>query len=189
MRLENSFVVGASPEDAWALLVDVPGVVPCMPGAELLETVDDRNWKAQMKVKLGPMALVFRADVAMVRRDDDARSITLAMTSREARGRGSAQAEIESRLEGGEGETRVVVVTDLKLSGSVAQFGRGVLHDVSEQILARFGAALEERLRSPDAGDAPAAAQAELSALGLAGSVIKGKLTRTRRDGNANSDA
>ena len=71
MRLENSFEVPASPEAAWALLMDVPRIIPCMPGATLDEAVDDENWKATMAVKLGPISLSFKTDVKREQSDED----------------------------------------------------------------------------------------------------------------------
>ena len=77
MKLENSFEVTAPPEAAWALLMDVPRVIPCMPGAELVETVDDSNWKARMRVKVGPVSLSFLTDVNRKEADEAARRVTL----------------------------------------------------------------------------------------------------------------
>ena len=77
MRLENTFDVPAPPESAWALLMDVPRVVPCMPGAELAETVDESHWKAKLEVRLGPIALTYAADVERTEVDEAARRIVL----------------------------------------------------------------------------------------------------------------
>ena len=99
MRLENTFEVPAPPEQAWELLNDVPRVVPCMPGAELTETVDENTWKATMHVKLGPIALQFGTDVTRKAQDEAARTTTLQASARELKGRGGATAMIESTLE------------------------------------------------------------------------------------------
>ena len=98
MKLENTFEVPASPEAAWDLLLDVPRVVPCMPGAELTEVVDDSNWKAKMGVKLGPISLTFATDVERTEVDEAARRVVLSARGRELRGRGQARATVESRL-------------------------------------------------------------------------------------------
>src|SRR5205809_1832286 len=98
MRLENSFQVPGSPQDAWNLLNDVPSVVPCMPGAELTEVVGENAWKATMRVKLGPIALQFSTDVTREEADEAAKRVVLSAKGREARGRGGAQATIESTL-------------------------------------------------------------------------------------------
>src|SRR4051794_8000656 len=104
MRLENSFRVPAPAEEAWKLLNDVPAVVPCMPGAELTEVVGENAWKATMHVKLGPINLQFVTDITREEADEAGRRVVLAAKGREARGRGGAQARIESSLteEGGE---------------------------------------------------------------------------------------
>jgi carbon monoxide dehydrogenase subunit G len=147
MRLENSFEVAASRDTAWNLLMDVPRVVPCMPGAQLTETVDDSNWKAKVSVKLGPIALQFAADVARTEVDTAGNRVVLTTSAREVRGRGGAQAAIESKLtELGPAHTRVDVVTDLSLSGSVAQYGRGIVQDVAGQMVGTFADCLQKQL-------------------------------------------
>jgi carbon monoxide dehydrogenase subunit G len=151
MRLENSFEVPASTEAAWGLLMDVPRIIPCMPGAKLDETVDDANWKATMAVKLGPISLSFLTDVKREESDESAHRATLSARAREARGRGNAQATIESSLTGQNGGTRVDIVTDLALSGAVAQFGRGIVADVASQLVTQFAACLQAQLAAtPD---------------------------------------
>ena len=146
MKLENSFEVPASPEAAWDLLLDVPRVVPCMPGAELTETVDETHWKAKMNVKLGPISLTFLTDVARDEADEATRTVKLSATGREARGRGQARATVESRLEAAGEGTRVDIATDLSLSGPAAQYGRGLVADVSEQLVGRFADCLRSQL-------------------------------------------
>jgi hypothetical protein len=147
MKIENSFEVAAPKRSAWELLMDVPRVVPCMPGAELTETVDDANWKAKVSVKLGPIALQFAADIARTEVDEANDRVVLSTKARETRGRGGAQAAIESRLtELGPAHTRVEVVTDLSLSGAVAQYGRGIVQDVAGQMVAKFAECLQAQL-------------------------------------------
>lgn len=158
VRIESSFEVPAAPHEVWALLMDVPRVVPCMPGAELIETIDDSTWKTRMSVKLGPMTLGFTADVKREEADEAARRVRLSAKAREQRGRGGAGATVESTLtELGRG-TRVSVVTDLTLSGAVAQYGGPVVKDVSAQLVSRFADCLREQLESPSPQGAPAAA-------------------------------
>jgi carbon monoxide dehydrogenase subunit G len=163
MRVENSFEVPATRQAAWELLMDVPRVVPCMPGAELVETVSDGAWKANMNVKLGPIALVFATDITREAADETAGSVTLNARARETRGRGGAQAAIQSSLSEVPGGTRVDIVTELTLSGAVAQYGRGIVQDVSGQLVARFADCLKAQLATegPEAAEAAAAATAE----------------------------
>jgi uncharacterized protein len=146
VRIENSFEVAAPPEAAWELLMDVPRVIPCMPGAQLTETVDDDHWKAAMAVKLGPISLNFDTAVARETADAEARRAVLSADAREAKGRGSARATIESTLAAQEAGTRVDIVTDLALTGPVAQYGRGLVQSVAAQLTASFAACLQAQL-------------------------------------------
>jgi uncharacterized protein len=155
VRLENSFEVPAAPERAWDLLMDVPRVVPCMPGTELTETVDDSTWKARMRVKIGPMSFAFATDVKREDADEAARRARLSARAREERGRGGGQATIESTLVPVDGGTRVQLVTELTLQGAVAQYGRGMVEDVSAQLVDRFAECLQAELTKPEDG-APA---------------------------------
>jgi carbon monoxide dehydrogenase subunit G len=153
MRLENTFQVLVPPEQAWDLLMDVPRVVPCMPGAELTDTVDDANWKARMSVKLGPISMTFATDVHREEVDEAARRAVLVASARELRGRGAGRARIESSLDDDGSATTVRIVTDLSLSGAVAQYGgRGMVQAVSAQLIDAFAACLREQL-APSAAD------------------------------------
>lgn len=146
MRLENSFEVAAPVDAAWRLLNDVPAVVPCMPGAELTEVAGENAWKARLHVKLGPIALQFLADVTREHMDEAAGRVVLAAKAREAKGRGSAEATIESTLAAVAGGTRVDIVTELTLRGAVAQYGRGVVADVASRLTAQFAGCIAAKL-------------------------------------------
>ena len=183
MRLENTVEVSAPPAAAWDLLMDVPRVIPCMPGAQLVETVDDSNWKARIDIKLGPVSLSFDADVTRELADADQRRVTLSTVARERRGRGRAQASIESSLEEHDGGTRIVIATDLSLSGAVAQYGRGMIQDVSAALVTQFAARLQEQLTaSPEEATAALAAQATpVAGLPLAFAALRRAFARTLR--------
>jgi uncharacterized protein len=158
VKLENSFEVPASKQKAWDLLMDVPRIVPCMPGAELRETVDENHWKADMAVKLGPISLSFDTDVTRDAVDEAASSVTLNAKAREKRGRGGAQAAIQSSLtEIGAATTRIDIVTDMTLSGAVAQYGRGIVQDVSGQMVNRFADCIKAQLQAETPEKAQAA--------------------------------
>jgi uncharacterized protein len=174
MRLENSFEVPAPPEAAWDLLMDVPRVIPCMPGAKLDETVDDSNWKATMQVKLGPISLSFATDVKRDEADEAAWRSKLSARARETRGRGAAQATIESSLAATDGGTKVDLVTDLSLTGAVAQYGRGIVQDVSSQLVTSFAECLQAQLTAaPEEAQAAAEVQAKpVSGLSLGFSAL-----------------
>lgn len=165
MKLENSFEVAAPPERVWELLMDVPRVIPCMPGATLDEQVDETTWKATMAVKLGPISLSFKTDVKRDLADDAARKTTLSAKAREARGRGNASASIDSTLTPQNGGTRVDIVTDLILAGAVAQYGRGLVQDVSSQLVGQFSSCLEKQLAGSEE-EAVAAVEAQSRPVG-----------------------
>lgn len=151
MRLESSFEVPAPPERAWELLNDVPRVIPCMPGAELTETIDDTHWKATLHVKLGPIALQFGTEIERTETDESARRAVLVAKARELNGRGGARATIESSLQPTASGTKVALVTDLTLQGAVAQYGRGIVADVAKTLVARFADCLAAQLQQPTA--------------------------------------
>lgn len=168
MRLENSFEVPASVEQSWLLLNDVPSVVPCMPGAELVEVVGENMWKAKLHVKLGPIALQFLADIARQQMDEAAGRVVLGAKAREAKGRGSAEATIESTLVASNGGTRVDIVTELELRGAVAQYGRGVVADVASRLAAQFADCIAGKLAdAPSRSLEPVAEPAPIGGLRL----------------------
>jgi carbon monoxide dehydrogenase subunit G len=169
VKLENSFQVAAPPEKAWALLMDVPRIIPCMPGAKLDETLSDSNWKATMQVKLGPIGLTFDTDCKRTAVDEAGRSVTLTADAREVRNRGRANATIQSTLAAENGGTRVDIVTDVSLSGTVAQYGRGMIADISSQMVTSFADCLQAQLgESTEEAAAAVAAQAKpISGLSL----------------------
>jgi carbon monoxide dehydrogenase subunit G len=166
VKIENSFEVPAPPEQAWALLMDVPRIIPCMPGAKLDETVDGAHWKATMAVKLGPISLSFITDVRREETDEAVGRAKLSAKAREARGRGNAQATIESTLIPQNGGTRVEIVTDLQLSGAVAQYGRGLVEDVSSQMATEFADCLKAQLLASSPDEAAAAVEAQSHPVG-----------------------
>jgi carbon monoxide dehydrogenase subunit G len=157
MRVENVFEVPAAPDTAWALLTDVPRVVPCMPGAELERTVDESTWEVLQRVKVGPISLQFRSDIRRTEMDEVDRRAVLSVNAKEVRGRGGADATIESRLvPAGEG-TRVTVVTELSLRGAVAQYGRPVVGSVAEELTKKFATCLASMLEVEKSSDSPTA--------------------------------
>ena len=158
MKVENAFDVPASVDEAWRLLTDVPEVVPCMPGAELVEVVGDDAWEAKLHVRLGPIALQFLADVTREQVDETAHRAVLAVKARESKGRGSAEATIESSLAAAEAGTHVALVTELALRGAVAQYGRGVVADVASRLTAQFAECIAAKLVAAPAAPPPEAA-------------------------------
>jgi uncharacterized protein len=183
VKLENSFEVAAPPEKAWDLLMDVPRIVPCMPGAKLDEVVDDSNWKATMEVKLGPIGLTFATDVARKEVDEANRRVVLGANARETRNRGRASATIESSLAPTDGGTKVDLVTDLSLSGTVAQYGRGMIEDISSQMVTSFAQCLQAQLgeSAAEAEEAVASQAKPISGLSLFFSSLWRRIRRIGR--------
>jgi len=179
MRIESAFEVPVPPEQAWSLLMDVPRVIPCMPGATLTETIDDGTWKAMMSVKLGPISLAFDTDVKREEADTYARRARLSAKARELRGRGAASATIDSWLTALEGGTRVDVATELQLTGAVAQYGRGIVQDVSQHLVQSFAECLKAQLvAAPEKADAAVAEQSKpVGGVGLTLGAIWRRIT------------
>jgi carbon monoxide dehydrogenase subunit G len=149
MQLENRFGVPASPEAAWALLNDLPAVLPCMPGAELLEVVESDRWKARLQVRLGPISLQFLADLSRETTDPEHRRAVLSVKAREAKGRGTAHATITSLVEEADAGSNVSIVTDLELRGPLTQYGRVVVAPVAERLTKQFAACITMKLTPP----------------------------------------
>ncbi len=135
MQLENSFTVSAPPDRVFAYLLDVNKVVGCVPGAELTEVVDETTFKGKVKVKVGPITVAYSGTARITGRDEAARSATLEAEGRETTGQGSARAKALMAV-AAEGTGSVVrITTDYSIAGRVAQFGRGVMEDVSRRIV------------------------------------------------------
>ena len=126
MEFDNSFEVPLPPAQAWPVLMNIQGIAPCMPGAQLTEVVDDKTYKGNIAVRLGPVALTFAGTVKFEDIDNANHTARVRAQGSDAKGRGSAQAAATFRLEPSAGGSKVLVHTDLTLSGAVAQYGRGV---------------------------------------------------------------
>lgn len=163
MLIENEFTVAAPMDRLWAHLLDVERIAPCMPGAELTETVDDRNWKGNLKAKFGPVTMAFAGSVSMDERDDEAHRVVLRARGMEQKGKGAAEATVTSWLEPGEAddETMVKMRADIVLSGAAAQLSRGLLPEISKKLTQQFADCLQA---SMTAAEAPVAAAARAEA-------------------------
>ena len=153
MELTNDFRVDVAPDTAWEVLTDVERIAPCMPGAQL-EEVEGDDYRGVIKVKVGPITAQYKGTARMVEQDLGARRAVLRAEGRETRGQGNANATITATLEPDGGGTHVSVVTDLTITGKVAQFGRGVLADVSARLLQQFVDCLEADVLAAPADDA-----------------------------------
>jgi uncharacterized protein len=178
VEFDNSFEVPLAPAQAWPLLMDIRRIAPCMPGAELTEVVDDKTYKGKIAVRLGPVALAFAGLVKFEELDDVNHTARVKAQGSDAKGRGGANATASFRLEGVPGGSKVLVHTDLALSGAVAQYGRGVgiVQATAAQIMHQFAANLRQQIaaQSP-AAETPAAppqAAKPISGLSLMAKVI-----------------
>ncbi|MEE1570473.1 MAG: SRPBCC family protein [Acidimicrobiales bacterium] len=151
--MNNEFEVDAPIGQVWAVLTDVERIAPCLPGAQLQEVEGD-EFRGIVKIKVGPITAQYKGAASFVERDDASYRAVLRAEGRDTRGAGNAAADITAQLEEVEGGTRVEVATDLKVTGKVAQFGRGVMADVSRKLMSQFADNLSELI----ADDAPEAA-------------------------------
>jgi uncharacterized protein len=155
VELTHSFTVPASLERTWATFMDLQEVGSCFPGATVTEVTDD-GFAGTVKVKLGPIALVYGGTGSFVERDDAAHRAVIEAKGKDKRGNGTAGATVSIQLtDAGDGATRADVRTDLSVTGKPAQFGRGVMQDVSDKLLGQFIACIEGKVRTDEA---PAAA-------------------------------
>jgi len=163
MELQNSFTVAADVETAWRVLLDVPRIAPCMPGAELTEAADDRHFKGNAKLRVGPVQLTFAGQAELTEVDAASHTARVSAQGNDTKGRGAARADVTFVLVEDGGHTRVDITTDLNLTGSVAQYGRasGLIDAIAGQIIADFAKNLEAQMASePGAGPAATATEA-----------------------------
>ena len=159
MKIENTFTVDAPIEEAWELLTNIPEIAPCLPGAKLTDEVDG-VYSGGIKVKVGPVTSEYKGSAHFVEKDDAAYKAVIDGKGRDVRGAGNAQALITAQMTAEGDQTRVDIETDLKVSGKVAQFGRGVMQDISTKLLGQFAECLERKIAEPEAIDDIAAASA-----------------------------
>jgi len=137
MELVHEFTVAVPVEQAWDVLTDVARIAPCMPGAELTG-VDGGTYHGQVKIKVGPISAQYKGTASFAEKDEAARRVVLKASGRDTRGQGTASATVTAAMAEEAGSTTVSIVTDLSVSGRVAQFGRGVMADVSARLLEQF---------------------------------------------------
>jgi len=153
MELTNEFTVPLSPDRAWGVLTDLERIAPCLPGARLTEIEGDDH-KGEVKVKVGPISATYKGVARFVEQDEAGKRAVLQAEGRDAR-QGSASATVTATLTPDGSGTKVVVSTDLTVAGKVAQFGRGVLADVSVKLLDQFAECLNQQLHDEHASTPP----------------------------------
>lgn len=158
MELKDTFTVEVPPERLWEVLTDVERIAPCVPGFEL-EEVDEPDYRGKMKIKVGAIQMTYDATITFAERDDAARRAVLKVKGKERRGPGAIDATTTATLSGDDGRTTAEMVTEVQVTGRIAQFGRGIIADVSTRLTEKFVANLEQQVLAPRpaAPEAPAA--------------------------------
>jgi uncharacterized protein len=144
VELNSEFVVAAAIDEVWSLLTDVERIAPCIPGFQLQE-IEGNEYRGLMKVKVGAVVTEYRASVEFVEQDASAHRAVMRGSGRETKGQGSVDATITSTLSPDGDRTRATMVTSVNVTGRVAQFGRGILADVSNKLVGQFVECLESR--------------------------------------------
>ncbi len=155
VELTNEFEVAVPVDVAWNVLIDLERIAPCLPGAQLREVEGD-EYRGVVKIKVGPITTSYDGTIRVLERDEAEHRVTLKAEGRETRGQGNVTAEFRAVMSPSATGTHVVVTTDLAITGKVAQFGRGVLADVSAKLLDQFVSNLETSVLAPldtSAGD------------------------------------
>ena len=150
MKIDNEFEVGVPVERAWQALTDLAGLAPCMPGAQLTG-VEGEVYRGRVKVKVGPVISQFAGTARFVEKDEAAHHAVISAVGKDTRGAGNASATIDARLRAEGAGTVVTVSTDLNISGKLAQFGSGMIKEISEKLFTQFIENVEAQLLTPDA--------------------------------------
>jgi carbon monoxide dehydrogenase subunit G len=167
VEFDNEFEVPVPVDEAWSILMDIERIAPCVPGAELTEVVDENTYKGKISVKLGPVALTFNGQTQFEEKDGENHRAKLKAQGTDAKGRGGAHANVGFHMEPSGTGSKVIIHTDLQLSGAVAQYGRGVgmVKDLAQQIIGQFAANLEKNViaqqAAPATSEAPTAQAAD----------------------------
>ena len=196
MLIQSTFEVAVPVPQAWALLTDIEDIAPCMPGAQLTEVLDDNSYRGNVTVRLGPVALTFDGTARFDEMDADTCCARVSAQGSDKKGRGGATADITFRLEPIDQGTKVLIDTELNLSGSVAQYGRGagMINELASQLVDQFAKSLHEKISAtgnealpPTDGGTASSPPKPISVLGLAArsiwasfvKALKGMLGRT----------
>jgi uncharacterized protein len=162
MLIENSFDVDADPDRVFAFLRNPHNVATCFPGAELTEDLGDDKYRGKVKIKLGPVTAAFSGTATITELDETARVAVLVANGKDARGAGTAKATATMRVEpAADGGSSVQLTTDLTISGKLAQFGRGIMADVSNRMVGDLATRVRERIEADQTGTEPTPPAAE----------------------------
>ncbi|MDT7800153.1 MAG: uncharacterized protein QOI78_3586 [Actinomycetota bacterium] len=153
MLIENEFAVGQPIDKVWRFFDDVPKVAACLPGAELTEDLGDEAYEGRVSVRMGPVALKFGGTAKIASRDDAAKRIVVDAAGADEKGRGQASMTVTATLTSAGGVTRVHVTQDLQVSGAAAQYGRGMIADVTSVLMRDFAANLQNGIDRAERGE------------------------------------
>jgi len=192
MKLDNEFTVGVPVEQAWAVLTDLELIAPCMPGAQLTG-VNDGVYSGKVKIKVGPVTAEYAGTAQFSVKDEAAYRAVIDARGRDSRGNGNATAVISAELQPADGSTRVSVSTDLTIAGRIAQFGSGMIKEVSAKLLGQFVTCLEGKLSAGAVSQAVVGTgttgAGTASAANTAGTASAAITARTSNNGNGTDPA
>ena len=160
MLIENDFDVAQPVDRVWRFFDDIPQVASCLPGAELTEDLGDGKYEGRVTVRMGPVKLRFAGTADITERDEPGRRIVVHASGAEERGRGQATMVVTATLTAAGQGTKVAVGQDLQLAGAAAQYGRGMIADVSSVLMRDFAANMQDRIIRADRGESVAQASA-----------------------------
>jgi len=174
MEFDNTLEVPLPPDEAWKVLLDIKRIATCIPGAELTEVVDERTYKGKVAVRIGPVAMSLVGQARLEEIDSANRKARVKAQGADPKGRGSTDSVIDFRLEPAGNGTRVWIHTDVKLAGSIAQYGRGsgMIESVASQLIAQFGSALKAQIEQSRSRSAAAAEAAPAPAKPVSGLML-----------------
>lgn len=168
ITLQNDFTVPAPINDVWNYFNDPQKVAPCLPGAELTRVVDPNNYEGRVKIKMGPVSLSFKGTLKVISRNEGSHTVVMKGVGGEEKGKGQAEANVTAVLQGSGNSTTVKITQDITMSGAVAQYGRGMMGDVTTVLMNQFAKCLSSAIQGKSTG-APKAA----SGIGIAAGATK----------------
>jgi len=157
MLVSNEFEVAQALEKVWDFVQDVPNVAACLPGAELTDDLGEDQYAGRVNLRMGPVRLEFAGKAHVVERDHDDHRVAIDASGSDRRGRGNVEMTVTARLAPGSGGgTKVMVDQDLQISGAAAQYGRGMITDVTSVLMKQFATNMQQRIEAVERGDSTA---------------------------------
>src|ERR1700745_4079840 len=178
MLIKNEFEVAEPVEKVWQFFDNIPQVAACLPGAELTEDLGDDKYKGKVAVRMGPVRLQFAGTADITERDEAAKRVVVHASGADEKGRGQASMIVTATLTRAAGGTKVGVTQDLQLSGAAAQYGRGMISDVTAVLMRDFSTNLQNRIAAAERGEAVRANAAPASGLAIGLRAMRMALTR-----------